>query len=119
MRHYLGVSPQGIATLRNIRLDVTGEPLLLLDENAIAKLRVNFSDYLESGETISSATATANGCTVSTSTSSPNVTLTISESTYDGKITLTVTTSTSEVFTQVIRVRRTQRVGDELLPDYV
>ena len=119
MRQYIGIGPQGIAVLRNIRADVTGEPLLLLDEDAISKLRINFSDYLESGETISSATASATGCTAAIVTATPNITLTISDSTYDGKITLTVTTSTGDVFVQIIRVRQTQRTGDELIPDYV
>jgi hypothetical protein len=118
MRHYIGVSPQEPATLRHIRRDVTGEPLLLLDKDAIAKILINFSDYLESGETISSATATATGCTAAIATSTPNVTLTVSEATQEGSIIVLATTSTSQVWAQTIRVRRTQRIGDEYLSDY-
>lgn len=113
MRHYLGVSPSGPTVFNNVRKDETGEPSLLIDKDAIVKLRVNFSDWLDSGETISSATATAENCTVSTSTSSPNVDLTVSAVTYNGQITLVVTSSNSLAYTGIIRTRRTNRYADE------
>lgn len=115
MRRYLGISPTGETVFHNVRRDETGEPLLLVDESAITKLRVNFSDWLESGETITAATATAKSCTVSAATASPNVDLTISAVTsYDqGSITLVATCSNGEVWRSIIRVRRTNRYTDE------
>jgi len=122
VRHYIGVSSQGPRVLRNVFKDITGEPLLLVDESAAIRCQVNFSDWLESGETISSASATAEGCTLSTSTASPNVTLTISAvtNTSGGSITLVVTASSGEIWRGIIRVRRTNRYGAELrFRDYV
>lgn len=123
MRHYLGISASGSTVYRNIRTDETGEPLLLIDEGVTQRLLVDFSDWLETGETIASVTATGNGCTVTASTSSPQTTLTISNvnNHHDGDITLIATSSTGEVFRQVIRVRRTNRYKDEalVLSDYV
>lgn len=122
MRHYIGVSSQGPRVLRNVVKDITGEPLLLVDEDAAVRCQVNFSDWLESGETISAATATAEGCTLSTSTSSPNVTLTVSAvtNTSGGKITLKVTASTGEIWRGIINVRRPNRYGSEQrFMDYV
>lgn len=114
-RHYIGVASRGITVLRNIRTDKTGEPLLLLDEDEIARVVVNFSGYLETGETISSASIEPTGVTATASTSSPNVTLTVSGSGYDGKITLVVTMSTGDKWRSIIRVRKTERQGDETL----
>jgi hypothetical protein len=115
MRQYIGISPMGPTVLRNIRKDDTGEPLVLLDENAIAKVRINFADWLEGSETIESASVTAESCTISTSTASPNIDLTVSDATSytDGKITLEATSSTGEVYRGVIRVRRMSRYNDE------
>jgi hypothetical protein len=105
----------GETVFHNVRRDETGEPLLLVDESAITKLRVNFADWLESGETITAATVTTQNCTVSTSTTSPNVDLTISAVTSfnDGTITLVATCSNGEVWRSKIRVRRTNRYTDE------
>ena len=122
MRHYLGISSAGPTVFRNVRRDVTGEPLLLVDQDAACRLRVNFSDWLESGETISSITVSGESCTVSSALSSPNVTLTISAVTnsYDGRITLKATASTGEIWRGIIRVRRPNRYGDEQpFRDYV
>lgn len=115
MRHYLGISPMGETVLRNVRKDLTGEPLLLVDQDAITILRVNFSDWLEGAETIASATTSGENCTISTSTTSPNVDITISNvtNTEYGKITLTATSSTGEVWRSIINVRRTNRYTDE------
>lgn len=89
--------------------------MLLLDEGAATKLRLNFGDWLESGETISSATVTAESCTVSTSTSSPNIDLTISAATSfsDGQVKVLATSSTGQIYRQVVKVRRTNRYTDE------
>ncbi len=115
MRHYIGISSAGPTVLRNVRRDITGEPLLLVDQDAAVKLRVNFADWLEASETISSITATAEGCTLSSALSAPDVTLTISAVTnaYTGKITLVATSSTGEIWRGIINVRRPNRYGDE------
>ena len=115
MRHYIGLTNAGETILRNVRRDDTGEPLILIDKDAITKLRVDFTDWLETGETITAVTVTAQSCTVSTSTASPNVDLTISLVTsYDyGTIELVATCSNGEVWRSIIRVRRTNRYTDE------
>lgn len=115
MRHYIGISPSGPTVLRNLRKDETGEPLLLLDESEATTLRVNLADWLESGETVSSATATGSNCTVSASTTSPNVDITVSAatSTSYGKITIIITSSAGAVVRQIIKVRRPNRYTDE------
>lgn len=115
-RHYIGFAPRGITVLRNVRMDANGEPLMLMNRTEVARLQCNFADFLETGETISSATAVAEGCTVAVATSSPNVTLTISDPPlFDGGLTLTVTMSTGDVVRQVVNVRQLELVGDETL----
>lgn len=103
--------------LRNVRRASTGEPLVLLDENAVTQLELDFTDFLETGETISSASVTYTGVTGSTSTSSPRVTLTLSAATAytddAGKATYVVTFSSGEIFRGILRVRRTSRYADE------
>jgi hypothetical protein len=102
---------------------VTGEPLLLIDQDAVVKLTIDFIDWLETGETLSSVSATARSCTVSVSTTSPRTTITISDVTShtDGGITIVATSSTGEKYREIIRVRRTNRYTDEALvfSDYV
>jgi hypothetical protein len=122
-RHYLGIAARGPTVFRNIRTDETGEPLLLVDEDAIVKLTLDWSDWLESGETIASVSATARSATISTSTTSPRSVITISDvtSNHDGDITVIAISSTGEQWRGIIRVRRTNRYKDEalLLSDYV
>ena len=88
---------------------------MLVDEDAAVRLRVNFADWLEEGETVSSIFATAEGCALSSALSTPNVTLTISAVTnaYTGKVTLKATASTGEIWRGIINVRRPNRYGDE------
>lgn len=124
-RLYIGISSRGPTALRNVRLDETGEPLILLDQDEIAKLTVDFSDWLEGAETIASATATARGCTIDDSTpsivSDNSFVVQISSVTgADGDITVVATSSTGEKWRGIIRVRRTSRYMDEalLLSDY-
>lgn len=108
--------------LRNVRRASTGEPLVLLDENAVTQLELDFTDYLEDEETVSSASVTANGVTASTSTSTPRVTITLSAATtynIDGKLTIVVTMSSGDKWRGIVRVRRTNRYNDDqLLADY-
>jgi hypothetical protein len=122
-RHYLGISPRGPTVYRNVRKDETGEPLLLIDQDAVVKLTIDFSDWLETGETLSSVSATARSCTIAVSTTSPRTVITISDVTshHDGDITIIATSSTGEKYREIIRVRRTNRYTDEALvfSDYV
>ena len=122
-RHYLGISARGPTVFRNVRKDDTGEPLLLIDEDAVVKLTIDYSDWLETDETLSSVSATARSCTISVSTTSPRTVITISDvtSNHDGDITIIATASTGEKYREIIRVRRTNRYTDEALVfgDYV
>lgn len=119
-RHHISITPRGITTLRNVRTDETGEPMILLDKTEVKKVTIDLADFLETGETISSATIEATGCTASITTASPYITMTLSNPTIEGHVTLTITTSTSEVIRPVIRVREPERTGDErlLISDY-
>lgn len=122
-RHYLGISARGPTVFRNVRKDDTGEPLLLIDEDAVVKLTIDYSDWLETDETLSSVSATARSCTISVATTSPRTVITISAvtSNHDGDITVIATSSTGEKARDIIRVRRTNRYTDEALVfgDYV
>ena len=122
-RRYLGISSRGPNVFRNIRKDDTGEPLLLVDQDAVVKLTIDFADWLETDETLSSVSATARSATISVSTSSPKTVITISDVTsyHDGDITVIATSSTGEKWRGIIRVRRTNRYTDEALvfSDYV
>jgi hypothetical protein len=113
MRQYIGISNQGPTVFYNVRMDVTGEPMFLVDEDAVSTLRVNFGDWLNTGETISTATIVTESCTASISTATPNVDITISAATSHGKITLKATASSGDVWRGIICVRRTERYGDE------
>ena len=122
-RHYLGISARGPTVFRNVRKDDTGEPLLLIDEDEVVKLTIDYSDWLETDETLSSVSATARSCTISVATTSPRTVITISAvtSNHDGDITVIATSSTGEKARDIIRVRRTNRYTDEALvfSDYV
>lgn len=121
-RHAILYTSKGASVMRNVRIAPTGEPLLHLDEDAVTKLVLDFANYLESGETISTPTVTAENVTVSTATVSPQITLTLSAATshdLDGTCTIIVPISNGETFRQIIRVRRTERYMDEDSPrDY-
>lgn len=122
-RHYLGIAPGGIKVYRNVRKDETGEPLILIDQDAVAKLQLNFAEWAETGETISDVSATATNCQIVTDDSGYDVTFTISAVTnhVDGSITAIVTFSNGEKWRGIIRVRRHNRYKDEALifSDYV
>lgn len=116
MRYYLGLAPSGeFAIQRGVRIDDTGEPLVLVDQFEVARVRINLSDWLETGETVSSATATNNNCAVSLSTSSPNVDMTISNvaSFAYGTSLVTITSSSGDIIAKTIRIRRRNRYTDE------
>jgi hypothetical protein len=120
-RSYLGISPKGPTVFNSVRRGPSGEPQMLIDENAATTLRINFSDWLQSGETITAHTITPEQCTVTATLSSPNLDLVISAVTSytSGKITFTATSSGGDVYRQVIRVRRPSRFTDEsVIQDY-
>lgn len=114
-RRYIGVTDAGPVVLHNVRRDDTGEPLLLIDQDAVETVRMNFSAWLETGETITSASVTAENCTASTSTATPNIDITLSAVTSytDGKVTVIATASSGSVWRGIVRVRRTRRYTDE------
>lgn len=118
-RHYIGFTERGATVFKNVRKDLTGEPLILMDEDEVKSLVMDFTDYLEDGETISSASATAKSVTCTASTDSPTVTLALSaaQNTYDGSVTIVVTLSSGNKWRGIIRVRRTDRFTDEALMD--
>jgi hypothetical protein len=121
-RSYIGISPTGPTALYNVRRGPTGEPQLLLDQDAITTMRLNFADWLEGAETILAVTVTANACTATHTLTSPNLDITVSNATSinDGKITVVATSSTGDAYRGIIRVRRTNRFGDERqFMDYV
>jgi hypothetical protein len=85
-------------------------------------MRLNFADWLEGAETILAVTVTANACTATHTLTSPNLDITVSNATSinDGKITVVATSSTGDAYRGIIRVRRTNRFGDERqFMDYV
>jgi pyocin large subunit-like protein len=121
-RHYVGFTSRGPTVFHNVLRAPTGEILVLLDEDEIKKLELDFRAWLNSGETVSTPTVTAENVTVSTATASPLVTLTLSAATsydLDGAITIVVPFSSGEQWRGIIRVRRTERYMDEDSPrDY-
>ncbi len=120
MRNYISIGAKGtVATVFGLRRDTTGEPLVLLDQDEIKKLRLDLINWLGS-DTISSATVTAENVTCSASLASPYYDLTLSASSAsDGKVTILITTSTSEVMSLIIRVRRPMRhTAETRLLDY-
>jgi len=69
---------------------------------------------LESGETISSATVSADGVTAAIATSSPTVTVTLSAPTSWGEAVVTMTLSSGEKIIERIRARITHRYADPI-----
>lgn len=110
-RHSVGYTPSGSRVFRNVRQE-DGYPLMLMEEGETRKIALNFAAFLESGETISSATVSTSGVTASIATSSPTVTLTLSSPTGWGTATVTVTTSNAEVIVETIRARQNARAYD-------
>jgi hypothetical protein len=89
-RHYIGYTARGATTLRNVYRD--GDTLLLwMDENEVRKLTLDFSAFLDTGETIAGVAIAADSVTVTESTTSPVIILTISAPTGYGEIKATVT----------------------------
>ena len=108
-RYYVGFTQRGPTSLRNVRKAPTGELMMLVEEEEVKVLTLDFTGFLETGETVSSATLSSERVTASAEFSGTSVTLTISESeAYDllGNITVLVNFSTGRTKRVVIRVRR-------------
>lgn len=121
-RLYIGLTPNGIRTLRNIRTDRTGEPLVFVDENETKSVTFDLTAYLDDGETISSVTTSNQSVTATIDLASPTFTVELSATTasIDGTAELTITLSSGEVMRQVIHARRMRRYDDETRQrDYV
>ena len=117
-RLFVGITHRGPSTLRNVSLSETGEPEVLLREGEASTLTLDYTEWLESGETISSAPIVAEQVTASIgtiSTGATNLVVLLSNPTSydDGKATITVTTTNGAVRKEVIRVRRPSLYGDE------
>lgn len=110
-RHYVGYTARGATTFKNVRSE-SGYPLILMEKGETRKVVLNFASLLESGETVSSATASGTGVTVSAATSSPSVTLTLSSPSAWGEATVTTTLSNGEVVVETVRVRLASRAYD-------
>ena len=111
-RRYVGYSPRGPAVYRNVRRAPNGDILILLEKEEIDDLELDFEKLFTDGETISSATVTPEHITVSSTLSSPKLTLNLSKvavSDLSGKITALLTFSSGEVWKEIIRVRRPVR----------
>lgn len=78
---------------RNVRKTEWNTPLIMLHENATETLVLDLTEYLDAGETVSTATVAADGITCTATVSSPTVTLALSEAQGTGDIDLTITLS--------------------------
>lgn len=110
-RHAVYYTSRGATTTRNVRTQ-DGYPLLLMEEGETRKLALDFTDLLESGQSISTATVSAEGVTASISLSSPVATLTLSAPSGWGTAIVTITLSNGEVIVETIYVRQTSRAFD-------
>jgi len=111
-RSYLGYTPDGAKVFRNIRRSASNRPLLLLEQSAKTQLQLDLTDYLETGETISSVTVTSSGPTVTSSNTTTKVTLTISGPTTWGDVQVIITLSSGNKLDETILVRIPARVGE-------
>lgn len=115
-RHYLGYGQSGRKSLHGLHTNQSGQPLLLLEEGEVARIELDFTDYLDGGETISSAAVSNDSITVGVSTSSPKVTLTASVAGAYGRTEVTVTFSTGDKIVETIEIRN-RNTGAQS-PDY-
>lgn len=111
-RHSIHFTPRGATTFHNVRKDGGNLPLLLLNTGETKRLALDFSEMLDSGETLSSATVTATGVTASISTSGSTATLTLSGPSSWGEAIVTATLSSGDVVKTTIRVRENASTYD-------
>ena len=95
-RKYIGYTARGATTFRNVRRE-DGYPIVLMEEGETVKVSLDWSAMLDSGETISSVTASGDGIAASASTSGTTTTLTLSSPAAWGEVTVTATLSSGEV----------------------
>ena len=112
-RHSIGFTAAGASVFRNVRKTTGGRALLLLDEDDIVDLELDFTRYLEDGESVSSLTATGRGVTVSATLASPKATLTLSKAGRDGEVDVVATFSSGRAWSDRVLVRNPQRYGEE------
>lgn len=86
-------STRGPSVFRNVRKTEWNTPLIMLHENATETLVLDLAEYLDTGETVSTATVTAEGITCTATVSSPTVSLSLSAPQGTGDIDLTITLS--------------------------
>lgn len=96
---------RGPSVFRNVRRTEWNTPLVMLHEDATETLVLDLTGYLESGETVSSATVDADGVTCTASVSSPTVTLAISEPQGTGDIDLTITLSSGHIWAGTLQTQ--------------
>lgn len=117
-RHLIGYGQSGRKALFGLQTNTQGQPLLLLEEGEVAHVVLDFADYLEGGESVSSAAVDNDAITVTASTSTPKVTLTASVAGSYGKTTVTVTLSTGDVVVEVIEIRQRRPANGAIPTDY-
>jgi hypothetical protein len=104
-RHQVLFTSRGPSVFRNVRRTEQGLPFVVLDNAGTASVVLDLTDYLDSGETVSSATVSATGVTCAASVSSPNVTLAISEPQGQGDIEVTITLSSGAKWAGTLMTR--------------
>ena len=120
-RNLIFVSPNDRRTYRNIRTGFHGYPVFLLAKSATADLKIDFTNYLNSGETISSVTVSTKGLSVSSANTTTTVTLTLSGVSGETYFDILVTFSTGILWSERIIVRNERRYpssADESSGDY-
>lgn len=109
-RRSIGYTHRGATTFRNVRRE-DGFPVVLMEAGETVNIALNWSAMMESGETISSVTASGDGITASATTSGTTTTLTLSSPAAWGEVTITATLSSGEVIVDTIRARLNSRPG--------
>jgi len=109
-RHAIGFTSRGATVFRNLRQDVTGRPLLLLEEGEQSRLELDFQSFLESGETVTGASLSeASNVGAAIANDSDSATLTLSGARSFGEVTVTVSFSSGDSWSDTIRVRNRRR----------
>ena len=112
-RHSIGFTARGASVLRNLRQDISGRPLVLLEEGEQARVELDFQSFLETGETVAGASAAADNVTAEIANDTTSATLTLSGSKDWGEALVTVTFSSGDKWSEKIRVRNRQRYSAE------
>lgn len=105
-RHEIHYRPRGATVFKNVRKGAKGRPHIVMDDGEQLDLVLDLTDYLDSGETISTATVSNSGVTSTIALASPKATLTISSPRTYGEITVTLTMSSGAILKPLIIVTR-------------